>query len=406
MKQFMLNDLKNNRGFILIVVYLVAMLVTVFSFAFFGRANAFQIAAEHNQNKIIAFNMAEAGVDATLAELLEDINYTPEPGNYTPLDTDFVKGGYSVTVSSIGEGSNTYMISSTGYAPINDLTARAFQCTSITAYVESAPDSLFRFAVFAENSITISTSASDVVNFDSYDSGEGAYGGDNVGSNADIGTNSTEDDCITIKGGDTTINGDATIGPEGDVEDALDVRSGSDITGTEAAATEPQTLYDPSTEEPVSPAVSLHNSTLNLSEGTYHFSSLSISGTGQIVTTGEVKIYVDGTVNIGGQGIVNTGQSPPDLLLYATEDATITISGSGSFYGGIYAPNSWVKNTGSGAIYGAIVAEDYQQQGNGAVHFDEAMNDVAGLGSSGVSVKAWSEETSLAWNTGTAPSAS
>lgn len=394
----------NQRGFVLIVCYLIITLVAIFAFAYFARSNAFQIAAERNQNKLVAFNMAESAVDATLVELLEDINY-PGTDRYTSLDTDFVKGGYTVTVTTPEDNENMRIIQATGYSPDNSTTSRAYQTTTITAYAETAPDSLFNFAVFADNSLTISTSATADVDIDSYDSRIGDYGGSNIGSNADIGTNSIDTNCIVIKGGATTVKGDATIGPDGDIETAVDVHTRSIITGNKSSATEPQTLNEPSTDVPVSPAVNLTNSTLTLTEGTYHYASLSITASGEIVTTGEVKIYVDGDVNIGGNGIVNEG-SPPNLVLYATGDSTVTLSGNSNFYGGIYAPNSLIKNTGGGSLYGAVVAEDYQQQGGGSVHFDEAMNDVAGLGSESVHVKSWREETSLAWNTGTAPSGS
>ncbi|OQA41017.1 MAG: hypothetical protein BWY49_00569 [Candidatus Omnitrophica bacterium ADurb.Bin314] len=136
--------------------------------------------------------------------------------------------------------------------------------------------------------------------------------------------------------------------------------------------------------------------------GTYHFTSMSITGNAKLVPTGPVSIYVDGTIKIAGNGIATADNRPPNLLLYATGNSSVSFSGNASFYGAIYAPNSTVSVSGNGRCYGAIIAKDYKNTGNGRIHFDEALKEIQGGSSGGITILAWQEQNTLLWGTGTA----
>jgi len=58
-----------------------------------------------------------------------------------------------------------------------------------------------------------------------------------------------------------------------------------------------------------------------------------------------------------------------------------------------------VKNTGNGQLFGAAVSKTYQQSGNGNVHFDEALKQIAGSGSNALTVKSWQENNIAAQST-------
>ncbi len=60
------------KGFILIAVYMAAIFVCIFSVVFFGRHQAAIQATERYQNRILAFNAAEAAIDHALWELTTD----------------------------------------------------------------------------------------------------------------------------------------------------------------------------------------------------------------------------------------------------------------------------------------------------------------------------------------------
>lgn len=395
---------QSQQGFILIAVYLVVAVLAIASLSYFAYGSTFIQSAERNQNRMIAFNMAESAVDVALAQIASDSSYAGT-GGYVSMDTDSIQGGYAVTVTTPeGEDtSNIRLIQATGYAPSDDADARAAQQSTITAYAELEPSNLFNFGIFADSTLSISPSGNPRKNLavDSYDSTEGEYDSATAGSEADLGSNCTSASCITVS--KTDVKGDAMSGKGSDPSTAITTSKGGTISGTKSASSSSQILTNASTEVASSGDLKISGGTLTLSEGTYHYDSLQVTGNGKISVTGEVKIYVDGIIKISGNGIDNTSKSPPDCIIYSLGSSDVTITGNGSIYAGIYAPNSAVKNTGNGILYGAVVCDTYDQQGNGDFHFDEAMKEVDGTSSEGVSIKSWREENSLTWGTGSTP---
>lgn len=94
-----------------------------------------------------------------------------------------------------------------------------------------------------------------------------------------------------------------------------------------------------------------------------------------------LELYVTGDMDIGGNGIVNTGE-PPNLLIYNTGTGTsVKLHGNGFLSGAVYAPNSAVELKGggtSGEMYGAVVGESVTFAGNNyAFHYDEDLANIA-----------------------------
>jgi len=116
-----------------------------------------------------------------------------------------------------------------------------------------------------------------------------------------------------------------------------------------------------------------------LTEGTYKMSSLSISGQGSLCTEGKVILYVDGNIDIGGNGVLNASALPTNLLIYATNNCTsVSVHGNGNFYGAVYAPNAAITINGSpsASMYGAATGKNVTITGNGAFHYDVALGRV------------------------------
>jgi hypothetical protein len=211
------------------------------------------------------------------------------------------------------------------------------------------------------------------------------------------------------------VNGNAVVSETGNPTTGITVTN-STITGTRGnlptgwvlgAPTPIASLPTPPTE------IDLSNVTkaVTLAAGTYHCSSIHLSGNkGAIVTTGAVKIYVDGSVAITGQGTTAAENQPSNLHIYVTGNSSVLLRGNGSFMGGLYAPNSDVSfqtsNSGKGGvIYGAIVAKTFSTFGGGnpTVHFDLAMKTTPAPDPNAndqINVLTWQEMNSLAWNTG------
>ena len=221
---------------------------------------------------------------------------------------------------------------------------------------------------------------------DSYDSRKGAYDASkNKGSEGDVSTDATTAGAINV-GSNATINGDAYIGPGGNVSSGI--QSSGTITGT--LGTEGSTWDMPLSLIPTgvtnSGALSLAGkSTRTLTEGTYWFSSISITGNGQLNIVGNVKIYVTGSIDAGGNGFVNVN-TPPSLLIYGTVDPTnpankctsVSIHGNGVFSGAVYAPAANIDVVGNGEVYGALTGKTakFTGSGMGGFHYDEALGKI------------------------------
>ena len=389
--------MKNKKGFILITSYLLLSVLSIFSLALFSRSNVFLQATERNQNNMVAFNMAEAGLDTAIVTLRVNPAYTGT-GGYVSMQTNTVQGGYQVTVTTPAQTPNGQpnvnaairQITATGFSPTNTVTDRAYETRTVTGYVSVAPPSLFDYAVFADKSIDINGN----VEMDSYDTRVNqVYDSQTAGKKADIGTNSTAADTANFNGA-VRIQGDGYYGAGGALN-VYDVGENVQFSGTISGMTAPKELSPP---EPTGTNLGTLriNDSYPLAAGEYRASSLKITGSGQLVAEGPVKIYVSGEITIEGKGIATSSDLPKNMLIYSTGDAEVKLGGGGKFFGGIYAPKSEVKIHGGNGVFGAIVSKKYKQVGESKVHFDEAMKDIKSSNTNQVSMLSWTESnTSL-----------
>jgi hypothetical protein len=425
MKKF--KTLHNGRGFVLLVVYFVVIFVVIYSVALFARHRIAIQATERYQNRILAFNAAESGIDYALNKLSTQSDYAGT-STFTPLtpQIDTVRCGYTVTVETTAEYNQRHLANPTlypdfvpipvdpanlirviearGFSPDNVPTSRGYQTSSVVVYcrlpANDTPSSLFTYGVYAENLISLSGNSA----FDSYNSINGAYGGSNKSSAGEMAVNSTAPGSISLNG-NSKINGSVYVG-YGGASNTVSTTQNSTITGTRSNLSQTWSSPDsPETPEGATP-ITLNvsgNNTVTLAPGTYFVSSLKVSGNGKIRTTGAVKIYVEGEIDLSGNGVVVPNNRPENLLLYSTGDSAVKISGNGSFYGGIFAPNSAVAASGNGDVFGAVVSKTYTQSGNSATHFDLALKGIPGPPSDEpkiIHITAWQELNSLAWGTG------
>lgn len=390
-----------DKGFILITSYLLLSVLSLYSLALFSRNSTFLQATERNQNKMVAFNMAESALDEAIVQLATNSAYTGT-GTYTSMDSSSVSGGYQVTVSSpattpdgLPNADTTIrQISVQGYAPSDTTTATAYETRSVTAYVEVKPPSLFDFAVFAKDDVQINGNSTSII--DSYNSTNADYDPNNPGLNGDVGTDSIAAATLSLIG-NVIVKGDGMVGPSGDPAAVIDMGANTTMTGTQSAADSPQDFQAEAASGTDLGALTISGQTnYPLEAGSYTVSSLSITGQGKLTLNGAVKLYVTGTVNIAGQGVATSSNLPANFLLFATTSASVSLAGGGSLYAGVYAPLSVVSNTGGGELFGAVVSKEYQQSGNGKIHYDEALNEIVSSGNNKVSMQSWEESnTSL-----------
>ncbi len=378
----------NERGFILLISYLLLSALSVVSLALFNRGTSFIQSSDRNKKKIIAFNMAEAGFDDAFYKVKNNvITSFPHNGNYTSMDYGNVQGGYTATITDMGNSIKKIQV--TGYSPAASSVTEAVESRTIVGYMQTASASSFNFGVFAKNSIQMSGNA----HVDAYNSNDGSYGGSNVFNRGDVSTDSASAGTVMLSG-NVQIKGDMITGVGSTPNSVVTMSGNAAITGSKTAATSAFNPQAMTTSVSSSGALSISgNTNYTLAAGTYNFSSISITGNGRLTATGAVKIYVSGSVSIAGNGISTSSSKPPNMIIYVTGTSNVSLSGNGNLYAGIYAPNSNVSNSGNGQLYGAVVSKTYQQSGNGSVHFDEALSDVQG-GSGTNSLLSW-QETAL-----------
>jgi hypothetical protein len=397
----------HERGFVLLVVYMVVIMVSIFSIAFFARHQVAIQATERYQNRILAFNAAEAGIDFALREL--STNATRRDGtsntSYTSPDFSLGEKTFRFVISPVAGKSIMRRIDAEGCAPNCDATSRAYQNSRITVYssitAPTPPPSLFKYGIYAENLLDLS--GEKACAFDSYNSGQGAYGGSNVSTIGAIAADTSGIGNINLK--NTTVKGNVLVGSNGDPDIVITLKK-STITETTSRLSESWVLPTLPPLPETHTNIDLSNVTgeiAPLAAGTYHCTSIKISGGGTVPTTGAVTIYVDGAIDIAGNGVTVPDNHPGNLQLYETGSAEIKFSGNSSFFGGLFAPHSNVTATGNGDIFGAVVAKTFSSTGNSAVHFDLAMREgqvVDPNQTHTVRITAWQELNSLAWGTG------
>ncbi len=249
----------------------------------------------------------------------------------------------------------------------------------------------FGSAVHGKSTVFITGNATT----DSYDPRIGPYGGTNVHHKGDVSTDSVAAAAVTVNP-NSTVDGSAAVGPASLGGDpATGINDQGTITG--ATTTEPSLWNLPLSTIPagVTNQGSLSisgNHTVVLNEGTYWFSSLSITGNGQLKTVGAVKIYVTGNIQVNGNGtgnaspVITKNNLPSNLLIYGTVDPnnpsnkcnSVTIQGNGDLYSAVYAPGASIMVSGNGQVYGSLTGNTVTINGsNGArFHYDESLSDL------------------------------
>jgi len=119
------------------------------------------------------------------------------------------------------------------------------------------------------------------------------------------------------------------------------------------------------------------NGTLTLAPGVYNMYSLSIGGGSGNVTVSPPGVVVinfpsasANPLSIAGQGIVNSTLIANNFQINYGGTGTMSISGKGSEYAIVDAPNAAMTVSGNGEFFGRIVANTIDYGGNGKFHFD------------------------------------
>lgn len=367
-----------------------------------------------------ALHLAEAGVQQAALNLRTASTTDDSPAMDGVATAALSSGGYTIgSPQTVGVGITKIIVTGT-----SQLEQRRVEAT-----YRLTPESVFQFALFADQQVLVSGSAIT----DSYDSRNGAYNNDqsspsyNAGHNGDVGTNGTTSGGVTVGGGSLFIDGQVAVGVG--VSDSYSVVSASGcgsqtiqacldpvITGGYPAGSSQDVVTQP-TDFPlppvnIPPALTAvcgpmtvgGNQTKTLPvDGSAQcigdeccFTQLQVQGGGTLTASGPVTVYLTGEFTATGNTVVGVPSEPTWMLIQvaATGEATLegTITGSSQFYGAIYAPDATITVSGDAEVYGAIIANTVNVTGSAEIHYDEAMTDVTDISNTfQTEVIAWRE---------------
>lgn len=409
----------NKKAVALILTIMVSVVLATLGISFLSVSINEKNLVERYKCSTQAFWVAEAGLQHAIRDfkdnnLDQDHNWydnEAEGGIYlaTPIDDAI---DYELKVSGLGSDSVTLL--STGSAQCGP--GSGFTQRVVSAIYEKEGSSPFTYAAFGNTGVSLLGNTRT----DSYDSRLGTYGGSNIEENGDVGTSSSSSGAITLIGS-SKVKGDAQTGEDGEVS----LGWSCEVTG-EISDGGPDPVSSVVVPEELSSLTSSGGINLNgsnsqvLSSGNYLMSnikvsgnaelvlegdvniyltdssSLNVSGSGRLLINGTANIYVDGSVKTTGSGVVKsnkTNPSPSDFTLYgSTTSNSVKISGSGTMYGAIYAPDADVSIKGNSRLYGAAVGGAVTITGSSKIHYDQALSDSGSdLGSGSYNLVSWQE---------------
>lgn len=401
----------NKKAVALIIGVSVVMMLTVLSTAILTRSVSEGSHARRYVDSTQAFWLAEAGAQRAVSELGGSWSGWTDDGvdNKIISDVTLGPGTYSVFVSDVSSTTINPVITATGHVPDSSTTNRIER--DILVDIAVTIKSPFNYAGYGKSVVALSGGGQT----DSYDSSLGAYGGGNVGSGGDLGTDSSAAGAITLEG-TSIVNGNANTGSGGTVTVGADATLNG--TPSDSCAENYNSVTIPSDLDALTSGGNYSlTSPSSLSAGDYKFSSISLSSDGVLTLNGTVRIYVSGNINItgnaqivvsdnvhiytdgkvsaAGNGIANNTNIPANLLIYSTYSGGgdgVKFSGSSDFYGAVLAPDARIKISGGGDAYGSLIGDNFTVTGGGNIHYDEALTSVTEGGSTSYSVGSWQDQ--------------
>ena len=121
-----------------------------------------------------------------------------------------------------------------------------------------------------------------------------------------------------------------------------------------------------------------------------------------IINGVNVKMYVGGNIDVGGNGFVNNSGQAASLSIYgitppAGVSRTFSLGGSATFYGTVYAPGfDLVLNGGGngGQFVGSLAGKTASLKGNVQIRYDESLGIAAQKMLTSFKIAAWFEDSS------------
>jgi hypothetical protein len=251
----------------------------------------------------------------------------------------------------------------------------------ITAIVENSGNALFDRALWGKSRVDLG----GTVLIDSYDPAYGAYNKiTNAGNRGAIGSNG-----VITATGSVEVKGDLAFGPGGSYASTPNVTVTGHVYPLQEARVFPPVPTCPLTSCVVSPLpaevggkISLNSGcygditlgphvTLDLAPGDYCFVGLKEGNSGKVTISGNTILYVSGSIDLAGKGVINPLGDPTRLTVFYSGTGSMDIVGGAQAFLEVYAPNAPLKFVGTSDFFGSFIGDTVTIQGTPEVHFDE-----------------------------------
>ena len=427
-RDFINKDLKNKciksryeeQGFVLIVGMVIMAILLLLAVPFLFQVSFENRLTDKSYKSSVAISLAEAGIDRAIWELnYGDISSWIGDDTMRTMDIASFQAYGGNVIGDVG----IEVVDPTADHPIVE-SRGTVSYVGAQAVVRTVRSELggyppFKFAAFGDDGIMIDQD----VEIDSYDSRNGDYDNPgNVGSDGDIGTNSSDFSAIYMDNL-ADLAGDAVSGADSDPDSVIITDPGANIDGEKRALEEP--IEFPQITPPSLPWMG--NYSMSGTDSIFlsgQYGSFTIEANSVVTIEDDVILHITGNfymdqnsrldIAVGaslqiimGSGsfemdqtssINNLSRDPTKFVLFGTADFTgdIYIDQNSEFYGAIYAPNALVELDQGNGFFGAVIADDILFDQDTVMHYDKALEDLEILPSMGslYVVKSWQVKVS------------
>ena len=371
--------MSNRKGFVLPSVIFAITIMSVIVVVALSTATDERRASRATRESTLAMYAAEAGLRQTYGAWPSAPVKALNPGDSLDLGWQNLpnKAAYRAVIHRVDKGAlQEYNVVVQGRR--TDPTAGII---TIVGAVGGVP--IFKHGVYSEDILYLTNGGT----FDAYDSDLGPYSLATADSTS-LWANTTMTVTQTTVKGDATAVGTITLGSAG-------VVTGASTTGATAMAPMdiipcPAGGFTPTANVPAGPGISYSSvsgvltvssgKTLTLTDPSYFFSSIVLTGNAKLVFPGNphANVVLRDSINAGSGTIVNQAANAAALSFASCGTSAtpaywaLSSNGTASYYT-VYAPNHIVYELGGGDFYGAIVASIYYATGGGKFHYDLAL---------------------------------
>ena len=370
----------DRRGFVLPTVIFAITIMSVIAVAALNTSSDERRASRAGRESTLAMYAGEAGLRQTYGAWPSAAVNALKPGDSLDLGWQSLpnKAAYRAVIHRVDRGGlQEYNVVVQGRR--TDPTAGII---TIVGGAGGVP--IFKYAVRAEGILYLTNGGV----FDAFDSDVGPYSALTADTIANVWANG---DMTVTK---TTVKGSATAAG------AITLGTNGVVTGGTSSAATPLTPMDiipcpaggftPTAKVPGGTGISYSSSTgvvtvsggatLTLTDTSYFFSSIVLTGNSKLVFPGNPRasVLLRDSLN-AASGTISNASANATSLSFASCGTSATpaywalSSGGTASYYSVYAPNHVVYETGAGDFYGAVVASIYYATGGGKFHYDAAL---------------------------------